>query len=106
MKCALIWQVVQIVICVRGSADCQAIPSSLWVVARYGLHVTKFGKALFSVSFDLPFFIYFPHTLTTPFHFSLGWAAMFASAITATARINFFPIMSSCLILFFKRVTD
>ncbi|KAG6747563.1 hypothetical protein POTOM_047449 [Populus tomentosa] len=33
----------QIVICVRGSADCPAIPSSLWVVARYGLHVTKFG---------------------------------------------------------------
>ncbi|KAJ6871939.1 hypothetical protein NC651_031123 [Populus alba x Populus x berolinensis] len=33
----------QIVICVGGSADCPAIPSSLWVVARYGLHVTKFG---------------------------------------------------------------
>ncbi|KAJ6878531.1 hypothetical protein NC652_032140 [Populus alba x Populus x berolinensis] len=34
MKCAPIWQVVQIVICVGGSADCPAIPSSLWVVAR------------------------------------------------------------------------
>ncbi|KAJ6878530.1 hypothetical protein NC652_032140 [Populus alba x Populus x berolinensis] len=31
MKCAPIWQVVQIVICVGGSADCPAIPSSLWV---------------------------------------------------------------------------
>ncbi|KAJ6971424.1 hypothetical protein NC653_032052 [Populus alba x Populus x berolinensis] len=46
MKCAPIWQVVQIVICVRGSADCPAIPSSLWVVARYVLHVCLVGPLL------------------------------------------------------------
>jgi hypothetical protein len=68
MKCAPIWQVVQIVICVGGSADCLAIPSSLWVVAWYGLHVIKFGKVLFSVSFDL-LFLFISHT-PLPLHFT------------------------------------
>ena len=74
-------------------------------MARYGLHAARFGKALFSVSFDLFFFFNFSHTLTTPFHFVLGWAAMFALAIIV-ALISFFHIMLSCLIFFFKRVMD
>jgi hypothetical protein len=51
------------------------------------------------------FFFNFSHTLTTPFHFVLGWAAMFALAIIV-ALISFFHIMLSCLIFFFKRVMD
>ena len=51
------------------------------------------------------FFIYFPHPFTTPFHFVLERAAMFALAIIA-ALIRFFPFVSSCLIFLFKRATD